>query len=229
MAAARRGVLVLRGDDDLVPIARALHRRVVGAEGPFIVCDPGRPRSEATAHFAANHDTGMAAVAAAAGGTVCARIERLPADFPEVVASFRLPNARFRLVVCAQSLWERAPYLGFRIAFPPLADRAGELDRIITEYAQDAFGELGVARRCLAPDDHEWIRRHASWSLPTLEKSTLRLVALRASDSLDAAAARLGISCASLAQWVERRKVPVHAPCSCCSHPRPVTRYDDLA
>jgi hypothetical protein len=37
-----RAALVLCGDGDLVPIAWALHRHTLGADRPFIVCDPRR-------------------------------------------------------------------------------------------------------------------------------------------------------------------------------------------
>src|ERR1041384_5058629 len=46
MAAPRRSALVLRGDGDLVPIARAIHRRAFGADRPFIVADPRRRRGK---------------------------------------------------------------------------------------------------------------------------------------------------------------------------------------
>jgi hypothetical protein len=38
-AMAHRAAFVLLGDADLVPIAHALHRRMFGAEQPFIMCD----------------------------------------------------------------------------------------------------------------------------------------------------------------------------------------------
>jgi hypothetical protein len=42
LAADHHTALVLLGETDLVPIARALHRRVLGADRPFVVCDPRR-------------------------------------------------------------------------------------------------------------------------------------------------------------------------------------------
>src|ERR1700704_3708792 len=41
-AAARGGAVALQGDSDLVPVAFALHRRLLGADRPFVVCDPRR-------------------------------------------------------------------------------------------------------------------------------------------------------------------------------------------
>ena len=37
-AAERGGAIGLRGASDLVPVARALHHRIFGAERPFVVC-----------------------------------------------------------------------------------------------------------------------------------------------------------------------------------------------
>ena len=65
MGATRHAALVLCGDDDLVPIARALHRRSRGPERPFIVCDPRRHQSKETVRSAENHVMGLEALAAA--------------------------------------------------------------------------------------------------------------------------------------------------------------------
>lgn len=46
LAAEHQAALVLCGEDDLVPIAWALHRRTLGADRPFIVCDPRRGTGE---------------------------------------------------------------------------------------------------------------------------------------------------------------------------------------
>jgi len=42
LAVARSAHLVLRGAGDMVPIAYALHRRTLGTDKPFVVCDPRR-------------------------------------------------------------------------------------------------------------------------------------------------------------------------------------------
>src|SRR5262245_40896684 len=41
-AVARRMPIALRGASDLVPVAYALHRRILGENRPFVVCDPRR-------------------------------------------------------------------------------------------------------------------------------------------------------------------------------------------
>src|SRR4051812_28755736 len=71
MTAQRRAVLLLCGQGDLVPIAQGLHSRVLGDARPFVLCDPRRRWSAATARSAANVGRGIAAVATAGGGTVC--------------------------------------------------------------------------------------------------------------------------------------------------------------
>jgi hypothetical protein len=209
MAATRRSALVLCGDGDLVPTARSIHRHALGADRPFVVCDPRRRQGKATVRSAENHDTGMEALAAAAGGSLCVRSRRLPRDFAEVIAALRDPGARVQLVVCAQAAADCEPYLAVPITVPPLATREPELDRIILEYAEEAIAELGAPRAGFLAADRLWVREHSAWSLPEIEKATLRLVALRASRNLSNAAARLGMAPVSLSRWIGRRSLPM--------------------
>jgi Inner membrane component of T3SS, cytoplasmic domain len=212
MAATRRVALVLCGDGDLVPIARAIHRRALGTDRPFIVCDPRRRQHKATVRSPENYKAGMAAVTAATGGSLCVRSLRLPRDFSAVVTALRDPSSQVQLVVCAQAPKDCEPYLVVPVPMtvPPLASRPDELDRIIMEYAEDAVTELGTLRACFLPADREWVRTHAASSLPEIEKSTLRLVAIRESRNLSNAAARLGMAPVSLSRWIGRRKLPMH-------------------
>jgi hypothetical protein len=210
MAATRRVALVLRGDGDLVPFARAIHRRALGADRPFIVCDPRRRQSRATVRSAENYETGLPAFAAATGGSLCVRSLRLPRDFSGVITALRDPNSQVQLVVCAQASEDCEPYLAVPITVPPLASRADELDRVITEYAEDAIAELGTPRTGFLSADREWVRTHSASSLPDIEKATLRLVAIRESRNLSSAAARLGMAPVSLSRWIGRRKLPMH-------------------
>lgn len=89
VAATHRAHLVLCGTGDLVPIAYALHRRTLGADRPFVVCDPRRGNRPASARSPANCDSGIAALAAAAGGSLCVRRARLPDDFSSLVPRLR--------------------------------------------------------------------------------------------------------------------------------------------
>jgi hypothetical protein len=210
MAQTRRTTLVLRGDGDLVPVARAIHRRAFGVDRPFIVCDPRRRQSRATVRSAENYETGLPAFAAATGGSLCVRSLRLPRDFGGVVTALRDPNAQVQLVVCAQATEDCEPFLAVPITVPPLTSRADELDRVITEYAEDAIAELGTPRTGFLSADREWVRTHSALSLPDIEKATLRLVAIRESRNLSSAAARLGMAPVSLSRWIGRRKLPMH-------------------
>lgn len=209
LAATHRTPLVLCGDGDLVPTARSIHRHALGGDRPFIVCDPRRRRSKATVRSAENYETGMQALEAAYGGTLCVRNRRLPRDFEQVVAALRDPGARVQLVVCAGHTDDCRSYLVAPITVPPLVGREAELDRIIDEYAEDAVAELGAPRVGFLSVDHAWVREHAASSLPEIEKATLRLVALRHSRNLSHAAARLGMAPVSLSRWIGRREMPM--------------------
>ena len=72
LAADHRAALVLLGETDLVPIARALHRRTHGADRPFVVCDPRR-RDGAdyeSVRSPVNYGAGLEAFQAARGGSL---------------------------------------------------------------------------------------------------------------------------------------------------------------
>jgi hypothetical protein len=45
LALDHRATRVLCGKGDMVPIAQALHRRTLGPDKQFIVCDPGASRA----------------------------------------------------------------------------------------------------------------------------------------------------------------------------------------
>jgi len=209
LAATHRVALVLCGEGDLVPVAGSIHRHAIGIDRPFIVCDPRRREGKATVRSAENYDTAERAVEAATGGSLCVRSQRLPDDFRNVVASLYDPDSKVQLVVCAQTLEECEAFLAVPIKVPPLADRADEIDRIITEYADEAIAQLGALRTNFLPVDLEWVRTYAASSLSDIEKATLRLVAIRESRNLSNAAARLGMAPVSLSRWIGRRKLPM--------------------
>ncbi|MDQ3367995.1 MAG: FHA domain-containing protein [Myxococcota bacterium] len=207
LAATRRAALVLCGDGDLVPIAFDLHRRVFGAERPFVSCDPKRRESEATVRSVQNFTTGLAALDAARSGTLCVWSKRLPRDFNDVAAALRHPSAQSQLVVVAHTPAEARSFIVAPIEIPSLRSRSGEVERIIDEYAAQALASWSVAGPFL-PEDRAWVRTHSAESLLDIEKGTRRLVALRRSDSIAAAAALLGMAPASLQEWIGRRSLP---------------------
>ena len=208
MAAARRAALVLCGDGDLVPTARSIHRHARGADRPFILCDPRRGRAKETVRAAENYTTGIEALGAATGGSLCVRAHRLPRDFHDLIDVMRAPSSQVQLIACATSSTDCAIYRVMPIEIPDLSARDAEIDRVIAEYAEDARRELQIPPPGFVEADHAWVREHAT-TLPEIEKATLRLVALRASRNLTNAAARLGMAPVSLSRWIGRRKLPM--------------------
>lgn len=208
LGATHQAALVLQGDGDLVPIALALHRRALAADAPFVVGDPRRGNTPASVRSPANFQRCLAAFEAARGGTLCIRAQRLSSDFPQVVAAVREPSACVQLTVCCGAGGDGDPLLAVPapLDVPPLRERAGELERILDEYALDAVAALGV-REALTGPDRDWILEHAATSLAEIEKATLRLTAIRMSPTASAAAARLGMSLVSLSRWIERRSL----------------------
>jgi hypothetical protein len=208
LAAEHRTELVLCGAGDLVPIARALHRRNLGVERPFVMCDPRRGDTPASPRSPANFSSGLIALTAAAGGWLCIRLRRLPRDFAALVAQLR-SNDDVQLVVCAGARHAAHPFLvrPASLHLPPLAGRTAELDRVIAEFAVDAVAELGAPRASFTDRDHAWVRQHAAMSLAEIEKATLRIVALRTSRNLSQAGARLEMAPVSLARWIDRRSL----------------------
>jgi hypothetical protein len=201
--------LVLRGAGDMVPIAWALHRRMLGGDRPFITCDPRRGTTSASVRLPATRTSGIAAFEAASGGTLCLRTRRLPRDLPELVARLRA-SRDVMLVVCTNESADGSALLirPAPLTLPPLASRANELPRIVEEYAADAISELGTRNKCFRDCDRAWVLEHAASSLAEIEKATLRFVALRTSANMSNAAARLGMAPVSLSRWIGRRKLP---------------------
>ena len=66
LAREHRAQLVLCGHGDLVPLAYGLHRRALGADTPFIVCDPRRGNTPASVRSPANYADAATAFRAAA-------------------------------------------------------------------------------------------------------------------------------------------------------------------
>jgi hypothetical protein len=209
VASNRRTALVVCGDDDLVQIARGLHGRTLGPRRPFIVCDPRRHTTGENVRSVENYNVGMAAIQAAAGGSLCVWARRLPRDFEDVRCALQDPAARVQLILCAREPSDAGIFVGTPITVPRLATRADDLTRIIDEYAADAAATLGMQPNSFPSSDREWVLENAAYSLPEIEKATRRLLAIRETGNLNQAAARLGMARISLKKWIGRRPLPM--------------------
>ena len=207
LSLARHAALVLLGEDDLVPIALALHRRALGVAQPFVVCDPRRGNWTPTVRSPGNRVSGVAAFAAAAGGTLCMRHSRLPVDFAELAELMRDPQSTVQVVVCGSVSHSADLFLILPVPLhvPPLAARIDDLPRIIDGYGQDAVATLGAPPDAFTAEDQAWIAQSYASTLHEVEKAALRLVALRMAGSISGAAERLGMAPVSLRRWIGRR------------------------
>ena len=209
LSVSHRAALVLLGDTDLVSIAHALHRRTIGADQPFVLCDPRRTDPRASVRAPTSCESGVAAVRAALGGSLCVLRRRIPRDLRSMAMLLRGPDAPVQLIVCADASHDLDPFLlrPAPILIPPLRARASELPRIVDEYARDAISTLGADATGFADADRTWVLEHAAGSLSEIEKATLRIVALRQTGSIVQAAIRLGMSHVALSQWIGRRRI----------------------
>jgi len=206
LASSGRAVLILRGRGDLVPIAFAIHRHVLGDDAPFVVSDPRRENTPATVRGPANVQRGMRAVRKGFGGSICVRAERLPQEFDNILKTFREPESGVRLLICVGKSARTALFLGATpIDIPSLETREKELARIISEYAEDAIDFLCAPRTCLSPQDLEWVAQLPKLTIPEIEKALRRIVAMRISRNISSAANKLGMTSVSLTRWLARR------------------------
>lgn len=204
MSATHHAALALCADSDgeLLPIARGLHRFALGGERPFVVCDPKRREAEGESYI-----SGVAALRAAASGTMCIWAKRLPRDFRELMAELRGPSTRVQLIACGQRPSDRTDLASAPIEIPPLSARTAELDRIIDEYAEDAAALLRVTTP-FSKADRAWVRTQSAESFAEVDKGTARIVALREAGNVMRAAGMLGMAHASLNEWIRRRRLP---------------------
>lgn len=202
-AVARRTPIALRGTSDLVPIAYALHRQLLGSDRPFVVCDPRRHEGDGSVRSPPNRRTGLLALDAAAGGSVCIRTNRLPQDFEALVAMLR-ENSLAMLFVCLHGHDPVRDLLYPPIEIPSLAQRLPDLERLLDEFLVEAAAALDVGAVRLSERTRSFVLRGVA-SLADLEKTALRLVAIASSRNMSQAAERLHIAPVSLSRWVCRR------------------------
>lgn len=198
--------LTLYGEGDMVPIALALHLRMLGPDSPFVVCDPRRG-TKGTAGQPIFCADGVAALKQAVGGSLCINVRRLPSDLPALAA--RLRDTENVGVICIGQLADSNRLLirPAPLTLPPLAQRANELDRIIAEYADDAIDDLCVSADNFTHVDLAWVRDHAPTSLAEIAAATLWVVGLRVWHDVPRAARYLGEDPALMSRWFSRRGV----------------------
>jgi hypothetical protein len=208
LAAEHQATLVLSGEADLVPIAWALHRRTLGADKPFIVCDPRRGTRQASPRSPASYRSGVAAFQAAVGGSLCVRAGWLPYD-SAFLAGHLGGSADVMFIVCTDPDFRSPfPMRPASIHVAPAWCRGMDRRRIVAEYAADAIAALSAPASSFTEADRQWVCRHAATSYDEIEQATLRLVALRTSANVSMAAARLNMRPVSLMRWIERRELP---------------------
>jgi DNA-binding NtrC family response regulator len=112
-------------------------------------------------------------------------------------------------MVCAGEEDDRDPLLVVpaAIRLPSLSNRADELPRIVDEYACDALASMRAREQCFTERDRAWVIAHVPTSLSEIEKTTLRIVALRTSSNMSNAAFRLGMASVSLSRWITHRRL----------------------
>lgn len=206
LTAADRGAAVaLRAHSDPVPIAYALHRRLLGPERPFVTCDPRRRDCPGSVRSPPNRQRGMDAIKAATGGSVCISARRLPRDFDAMAESLRGAGASVQVFICVSGTDRIRDLLGRPIEIPPLSRRVADLDRLVIEYLTDAAQALDVAGARFSGCAPEAIAEGIV-SFAELEKTLLRLVAVRSTPNVSQAARRLRIAAVSLGRWLHRRR-----------------------
>src|SRR6185503_1732177 len=162
----------------------------------------------ATLRAPMNRQSGVAALRAASGGSLCLREARMPRDRRSMAAHIRGLDARTQIIICGAAHHALHPYLlrPAPILVPPLRSRASELGRIVDEYAADAIVDLDAEATGFTTADRDWVLEHSASLLSAIEKGTRRLVALRQTGGVvNQAAARLGISHVGLSDWLGRR------------------------
>jgi hypothetical protein len=190
---------------DLIPIAQELHRLTLGEDQPFVVYNPRRSvaRSEG---FAPTFTDRAEALREAKDGTLC--LQHSMVSNRDVIAIYAavLPRDCLTHIVHCGDDPDDPDLPTPRIVIPPLDARKTEIDRLISEFMREAAARLYATKRVrLSPADREWLRTSACKSLPELRTATLRLVAVRESESVSAASALLGISHVALWKWLNGR------------------------
>ena len=207
-AALGRAPLTLVGADDVVAVARQIHLRATRPGAPFVVCGKKPHASDESLRVTATIADASAALERAAGGTVCVRADKRFAGHGELVGVTSKPQAVARLYQCTKKVSKRVDRAASGIVIPKLARRSPEdLDRIVAEYATDAVRELGADPASFTEQQRVWVVRYATTSFAELEITAVRFAVRNAFESMNQAAAYLGLSHVTLGDWFKRRKL----------------------
>ncbi|HWO19665.1 MAG TPA: FHA domain-containing protein [Kofleriaceae bacterium] len=196
-AALLRASLVLCGEGDLVPLIQRLHRETLGADRPFIACEPT--------------DRALELLSQAGDGTLCVSAADPPEDFADAVHQLLTTPAATRLVLWASDARDASP-LGAAlgptvwIELPALATRKDELPRILREAAAAAATDFGQPFAPLREGDLERLTIEPFDGLADVHDAARRVVAFR-TFGVTAGAAKLGINHGALSRWIRRRKL----------------------
>jgi hypothetical protein len=204
IAVARGMPIALRGTSDLVPVAYALHRRILGVDRPFVVCDPRRHEGEGSVRAPPNRGTVARALEAAMDGSICLRSSRLPADFDRLCESVRDAAPFPTVFVCLHGDDRVRDLISRPLEIPPLAARAAESHRLLQEALDEAAAALGTGRLRIPRQARQGVLERVA-SFAELEKTALRIVALASAPNPSQAAVRLGMALVSLTRWLDRR------------------------
>jgi hypothetical protein len=142
---------------------------------------------------------------AAAGGSICIRARRLPADFDALTEALRGPGPTAQVFICLSDRDRVRDLLSPPLEIPTLGGRAADLDRLAGECLEEATRALGVGRMRFSGVASDSVLRSVT-SLAEIERVMLRLVALKASPNLSQAARRLRVAPVSLSRWLHRRR-----------------------
>jgi FHA domain len=207
-AANRRAPLVIAGADDVMAVARQIHRRAMPPTAPFVICGPASREPDISVGIRAIHPDATAAVRMACRGTVCVRADDLPPDFDWLVKTSKERRGPVQLFICASKAPRRRTEAAPPLTIPALAGRSqADVERIVAEYAADAIAELQAAPASFTERHHEWVTLQSARSFAEIEIATLRIVAFHDAGNVHRAAARLGLSHVALGKWLAHRNL----------------------
>jgi Inner membrane component of T3SS, cytoplasmic domain len=146
-AATHRSPLLITGSDDLVAVARQIHRRTRLLKAPFVVCGSLPRETDIHERVTAIHPDPVTALELAAGGTICICADEWRDGVDRLQEAARDSSVWVQLIICAYKTSRRlkAVTTAPAIDVPALAHRTpDDVQRIVFEYAVDGMHELSA-------------------------------------------------------------------------------------